>query len=129
MLAGFFAIVILSIGTDMVMHAMGIFPAIGEPIGSKPLLLATAYRILYGVVGGYITARLAPREPMAHALVLGVVGLLVSILGAVLTWSEGPAFGPHWYPVALIVVAIPCAWLGGRLFVKKARAAASPGEN
>ena len=28
-----------------------------------------------------------------------------------------PAFGPHWYPVALIVTAIPCAWLGGKLRV------------
>jgi len=52
---------------------------------------------------------------MKHALVLGVVGLIVSTAGAVATWNKGPEFGPHWYPIALIVTAIPCAWLGGRL--------------
>jgi hypothetical protein len=31
------------------------------------------------------------------------------------TWNSGPEFGPKWYPLALVVVALPCAWLGGRL--------------
>jgi len=66
-----------------------------------PLLLATVYRTVYGVLGSYIIARLAPDRPMQHALVGGFVGLVVSILGAAVTWNKGPAFGPHWYPVAL----------------------------
>jgi hypothetical protein len=52
---------------------------------------------------------------MAHALVGGLVGLVVSIVGAAVTWNKGPAFGPHWYPLALVVLAIPQAWAGGRL--------------
>ncbi len=43
------------------------------------------------------------------------MGLAVSIVGAVATWNRGPAFGPHWYPLALVVLAIPQAWAGGRL--------------
>jgi hypothetical protein len=54
---------------------------------------------------------------MQHALVGGLVGLAVSIVGAALTWNKGPAFGPHWYPLALIVLAMPQAWTGGQLRV------------
>ena len=34
---------------------------------------------------------------------------------AAATWNKGPEFGPHWYPLALVATALPCAWLGGRL--------------
>jgi hypothetical protein len=36
-------------------------------------------------------------------------------MGAVATWNRGPEFGPHWYPVALILLALPCVWAGARL--------------
>jgi hypothetical protein len=114
-LAGFVAVVVLSLGTDMVLHAIGVFPQWGQPMSDALFVLATAYRTIYCIAGCYIAARLAPDRPMAHALVLGVVGLVISTAGAVATWNKGPEFGPHWYPVVLIVTAIPCAWLGGRL--------------
>src|SRR5262249_14929218 len=114
-LAGFLVIVIISIATDMVMHGSGVFPPLGAPMSDALFLLATAYRIVISVAGCYIAARLAPDRPMWHALALGVVGVVVSVAGAVLTWNRGPAFGPHWYPLALIALAMPCAWLGGKL--------------
>jgi hypothetical protein len=117
LLAGMLAGIVLSIGTDVLMHVIGLFPALGQPISSPPLAVATAYRSVYGVVSCYIAARLAPSQPMTHALILGFLGVLVNILGAVVTWNKGPAFGPHWYPLALIVLAIPTAWLGGKLFM------------
>jgi len=115
LLAGFLAVVILSIGTDGVLHAMGTFPALGQPMSDALFLLATAYRIVYGVAGSYITARLAPDRPMQHALVGGAVGLVLSIVGAVATWNRVPSLGPHWYPLVLVATALPCAWLGGKL--------------
>ena len=115
LLAGMFAGILLSLGTDYVLHAIGLFPALGQPVSSPLLLLATVYRTVYGVLGAYIAARLAPNQPMMHALVLGMLGFVVSIIGAVVTWNMGPAYGPHWYPVALVVLAIPTAWLGGKL--------------
>ncbi len=114
-LAGIVAVVILSLGTDIVLHAVGVFPPWGQPVGDNPLLLATIYRTVYSVVGSYITARLAPDRPMQHTLAGGVVGLVVSIVGLAVTWNKGPAFGPHWYPLALIALAMPCAWAGGTL--------------
>ena len=120
LLAGMLAGIILSIGTDIVLHVIGLFPALGEPVSSRFLALATVYRSVYGVIGAYIAARLAPSQPMTHALVLGIVGFVVSIIGAVVTWNKGPAYGPHWYPVALGVLAIPTAWVGGKLFLMRA---------
>ena len=113
--AGLLAVVILSTAADAVMHATGVFPPMGEPMSDALFLLATAYRVVFGILGSYIAARLAPDRPMGHALVLGAVGLVVSTLGAVATWNSGPAFGPRWYPLALVVTALPNAWLGGAL--------------
>jgi hypothetical protein len=79
------------------------------------LLLATIYRTLYGVAGGYLAARLAPDRPMMHALALGILGLVVSAFGAVATWNKGPAQGHQWYPLALVALALPPAWAGGRI--------------
>ena len=109
--AGFFAIVILSTLTDMVLHATGVFRPLGQQMSDALFLVALAYRIVFGVAGCYITARLAPGRPMWHALVLGVIGLVVSIAGAVVMWEAGPA----WYSLAVIAISMPCAWVGGRL--------------
>ena len=117
LLAGFIVVVVLSIGTDAMLRAAGIFSSTGQPMSGGLFLLATVYRSFYGVVGSYITARLAPNRPMQHALTGGAIGLVLSIAGAVASWNREAAFGPHWYPLALIATAIPCAWLGGRLRV------------
>ena len=95
---------------------------------SLGLMLATVYRTIYGVAGSYITARLAPYRPMQHALAGGVVGLILSTVGAAVTWNKGPAFGPHWYPVSLVVLALPTAWAGGHLACTQLRSQAAASE-
>ena len=114
-LAGLLAVVILSTATDAVLHATGVFPLSGQPMSDALFLLATIYRTIYGIVGGYIAARLAPDRPMAHALALGGVGVAISLAGAAATWNAEAAFGPRWYPLALIVMAMLSAWVGGKL--------------
>lgn len=122
-LAGMFAGILLSLSTDIVLHAIGVFPRWGQSMAGYEgaLLLATIYRTVYGVASSYIAARLAPARPMLHAMILGILGLLVTIAGAAVTWNKGPAFGPHWYPIALIVLALPTAWAGGKLRVMQLR--------
>jgi len=114
-LAGFFSVAVLSLLTDVVLHAAGFFPPWGQPVSDFPLLVATSYRTAYTVLGGYITARLASDRPMRFVLILGLIGLFFAALGAAATWNRGPAFGPRWYPLALVAVALPATWLGGRL--------------
>ena len=112
--AGFVVVLILSLGTDVLLHALKIFPPLGQPMSNPLFVLATIYRIVYAVLGSYLTARLAPDHPMGHAMVGGLIGLLLSIVGAAATWKH-TELGPHWYPLALVVTALPCAWVGGKI--------------
>lgn len=121
LLAGFVTVVILSLGTDVVLHATGIFPPLGQHMSDALFLLATTYRLIYSVFGSYVMARLAPDRPMQHALVGGFIGLFLSTVGAVVTWNHVPSLGPHWYSLALIITAVPCAWLGGKLHLMQLR--------
>jgi hypothetical protein len=77
-------------------------------------LLALSYRIVYAILGSYIAVRLAPRSPMRHAMILGVVGVGLSSLGAIVAITMADV-GPAWYPIALVLTSLPCAWLGGTL--------------
>ena len=115
LVAGFIVVVLLSIATDLILHAAGLLPPLGQRTSNGLLILATAYRTAYGIAGSYVTARLAPYQPMQHALLGGFVGLILSIAGAIATWNRPETFGAHWYPVALVLLALPTAWAGGRI--------------
>ena len=115
-LAGFLAVVVLSLATDQLLHVLQVYPPWGEPMYDTGLnALALSYRIVYSILGGFITARLAPAAPMRHVKILAVIGLVAGTAGAVVAISQ--AFGPNWYPIALAVTAYPCTWLGGKMGV------------
>lgn len=118
-LAGLLVIFVLSLGTDVVLHATGVFPPWFQPMAGSLFVLALAYRCVYAVLGCYLTARLAPNRPMKHAMILGVIGVFLSLAGVISTWNAGPEFGPRWYPLALVVSSLPCAWVGGMLGERK----------
>jgi drug/metabolite transporter (DMT)-like permease len=117
LLAGFVLVVILSVVTDMILHLTQVYPPLGQPMSDGLLLLATVYRTIYGVAGSYITARLAPYRPMQHALVGGLIGLVLSLIGLVTTWNRPDTSGAHWYPILLVILALPTAWIGGKICV------------
>jgi hypothetical protein len=81
-------------------------------------LLALSYRIVITIFGGYVAARLAPGNPMRHALILGIVGTVAAILGAVVAIPMN--LGPSWYPILLAVTGLPCTLLGGWVFTRTA---------
>lgn len=111
--------ILLTLGTDAAFYGVGVLPKAGGIPTTGALVLATIYRCVYAVVGSYVIAVMAPNRPMMHALVGGLLGVLASTVGAVATWNKGPEFGAHWYPIALILTAMPCAWLGGKLRVSQ----------
>jgi len=116
---GFFAVVVLSLGTDEVLHLLKVYPPWGKPMFEPRLnLLALSYRLVYAVLGSYIAARFAPRNHMRHAMILGIIGLVFSAAGAVVAITHTD-IGPAWYPIALVVTALPCAWLGGVLYQQR----------
>jgi hypothetical protein len=114
-IAGFLVVVVLSTATDAVLHATGIFPALGKIMSNGLFALATAYRTLYGILGSYVTARLAPNKPMKHSLIGAAIGTVIATIGAIATWKMN--LGPHWYPIALILTAFPAGGLGAKLRV------------
>jgi hypothetical protein len=116
-LAGFIFIVVTHTGTDFVLHRLGIFPAPEQGFHITWMVVtATIYRSIYTVGGGYLTAALAPEPPMRYVMILGLIGLALGTLAAIVTIPM--RLGPAWYPIALAVLALPCVWLGGRLRTK-----------
>jgi hypothetical protein len=113
--AGVLFVVVVTTGVDILLHATGVLPPLDQPIDDADSVLALSYRTVISVGGAWLTARLAPGSPMKHALALGAVGVVLASLGAVATWNLG--LGPRWYPVSLIVLAIPQCWVGGWVYL------------
>ena len=113
-LAGLIFIFLTHSGVDLILESLGIFTPTTQRF-ETPWMLATAmtYRTLLSIAGCFVTGILAPSRPMFHALVLGFIGLALSTAAAVVLIPMD--LGPAWYPVALAVVAVPCAWIGGML--------------
>jgi hypothetical protein len=115
-LAGVVFVVAASTGMDVALEKT-ILPQMNSPSASPGLLaLALAYRTALGVAGGWVTARLAPSRPVTHAIVLGGIGTLAALAGVIVAWG----FGQQWYPIALVVLALPQSWLGGQIAARRA---------
>jgi hypothetical protein len=113
-IAGVLFVIVVTTLIDIVLHLTGVYPPMGQPLNDPLALLATSYRVVIGVGGAWLTARLAPDRPMRHAMILGAVGVLLGLVGAAATWNQG--LGPRWYPIALVVLALPQCWAGARIF-------------
>lgn len=111
----------LSIGTDVVLRASGLFPPAGQPLGDAQFALAAVYRTVFAALGGYVAAQVAPRNPLRHALILGGIGLLLALLGLIASRGQGPEFGPAWYPLSLVLTALPATWTGATLQARSRR--------
>jgi len=111
---GTVVVVAFSLGTDELLRLAKIFPPVQVRMSDKLFALATAYRLVYGVLGSFITARLAPYRPMLHSIIGGAIGTAVGFLGVIVNAAH-PEMGPLWYSTALAVTAIPCAWIGAKL--------------
>jgi hypothetical protein len=101
-------------GTDLILESLGIFTPITERFETTWMVVtALVYRILFSIAGCYVTAWLAPSRPLLHAMILGTIGLVLSTAAAIVLIPRD--LGPAWYPIALAVSALPCAWIGGKL--------------
>ena len=113
--AGFIVVVFLSTATDFVLEKTNLMK---KPFDLNPswfIILVILYRCLFGVIGSYITARLAPKRPMRLAMIGGLVGFIISIVGVIVMWNTPP----RWYGISIILTALPCAWLGAKIYLNK----------
>lgn len=114
--AGAVLAIILTTMVDLILNFSGVYP--NQRLTDATALLATAYRTVFGILGAWVTARLAPNKPMKHAIIGGVLGAVVGTIGVVIRWNSD--LGPRWYSIALAILAIPQAWLGARLYESRA---------
>lgn len=111
-LAGFILVVILSTVTDTILEKTGVFPSPENGLFITWMLaLALVYRCIYTIAGGWLAAALAPQKPMKHGIMLGLIGTAMACIGVVVGWN----LSPHWYPISLVITALPCTWLGAKL--------------
>jgi len=113
-IAGFVVVVVLSIAADFLFESIGIFPGTTHPELYAPWMLALAllYRSVFTIIGGHITAWLAPQNPMRHIYVAMTLGLIAGIAVAIGAWN----LGNHWYPVLLAITGPVFVYIGGKLY-------------
>jgi len=114
-IAGLAFTIAIAVGLDFVMHNTGVFSYEASDMTTSDWLLATSYRLVGAIGGGWITAKLAQSRPQFFAVVLGIIGTVIGLAGLLVVWQASPELGPLWYPLVLVVTAIPCTWLGGKL--------------
>ena len=115
--SGVLFVIVVTTLVDIVLHVVGVYGPVSQPLDDRLAALATAYRVVITVAGAWLTARLAPDKPLKHALILGGVGIVLGLVGLITTWNKG--LGPRWYGVALVVLALPQCWMGGWLYERQ----------
>ena len=110
------ATVVLSL--ERCLNALNRNLSMGSTYERSQFASATVYRAVYATaeVTGCATAQF---QPMQHALALGVIGTILALVGTIATWNAGPEFGRKWYPIALVLISVPCGWIGGKLQARK----------
>jgi hypothetical protein len=102
---------VVAMGFVLVRLVPGVDGTVTErrPIAALALLLSA--NLVVAALGGYVTALVAPRDPVRHALALGVVQWILYLISAL---SERSAV-PLWWHLGMIVFLIPLVWLGGQV--------------
>jgi hypothetical protein len=110
---GFVVIGALAFGTGTLTASMwpGALDASGNPATDTARVAQLLYVGVFAVFGCWLAGRLAPSRPMAHALTVGVLGMILNVASAWVMKDGHPA----WYLAAGVGTTMLWAWLGGRL--------------
>jgi ABC-type transport system involved in multi-copper enzyme maturation permease subunit len=85
-------------------------PAIEFIIGS------IVYGVFFAGLGGYVSATIAKRKELAHALVVAGIIAVIAIVSLILAPKEGIL----WSELATLLLMAPAAWIGGYLRTRQA---------
>ena len=120
-IVGYCVTAIATAGIDFILGTLApaAFPKPGEDqaVGSSWLLLILGYSSIFAILGGYVTALVAKRSEVKHALALGIVMVMLSLV-SMLTYFGQQAL---WFQIGLLVLALPAALLGGYLRARQVR--------
>jgi hypothetical protein len=76
------------------------------------LLLVATFSTVFGC---YLAARLAPAAPRKHAMVLGTICFLLSLIATLQVFGDYPL----WYLGTGLLLILPAAWAGGEVRQRK----------
>ena len=111
--AGIVIAFVLSTLTHLILHWVGIFPSLKEPMfDSKLLIVSLCYHSFYAIVGAYFTAQIAKKEAIKAAFLLGLKEAIMWFVGTLLLWKHAAP----WFNISKAVLGIPLALLGGKMF-------------
>ncbi|MEO8151043.1 MAG: hypothetical protein ABI723_25645 [Bacteroidia bacterium] len=99
------------------MEKTGVFPSMesGEiNFNNRLLLISSAYRAIYGILGGFITALTAQGKFMKAVIILGCIGTAISLTGLIVMWGKSTL----WYPLSLVILSLPYTIIGGKIYEK-----------
>jgi hypothetical protein len=120
-LAGIVALTVTSFAVEAAVNPilLRLFPrALPNPaaIAFNPYasLVTLVYTSLCIVAGGYVTAWIAKRAPVEHAIIMGVVQVLLTVMA--MLHFRGMAPLRNW--IATLILTIPVASLGGVLHAR-----------
>ena len=110
---GFLVTAVLSLGADgvLVNLAAGSFTKSGQTESLFLLVLMLFYTLFFLAFGGYVTALIAKRAELAHALVLGLLGLALSVFAAM----QNAETMPLWWHLTFLILLVPAVLVGGSL--------------
>jgi len=108
---GYVVMLVAVVGGDMAFTALapGLMPQPGEQPDAVYFVFNLSTGAFFMGIGAYVTAMLAGRAEMKHALGLGALSIAMSILSIL----KYPGDQPLWYSIALMFLAIPSALVGG----------------
>lgn len=108
---GYVVMLVAFLGAETALTAVAptLIPAKGQPTDPLYFVFQLVTGFFFISIGGYVTAMLAGRSEMKHALGLGALSIAMSIVSRL----QYPGDEPLWYSIALMFLAIPGALAGG----------------
>ena len=111
-IAGFVVWSVLWLGTNAALRGAGMLPATPtEPVSAMaPLVTLLIASVICSIAAGYTAARMA--HVQAAAPILGIILLVVGIMVQMKYWN----LVPTWYNILFLVLLLPMAVAGGRMY-------------
>jgi hypothetical protein len=123
-LAGIITLTVLSFAIEAAMDPLllRLFPQAlpnEAALGFNPIVraLMAAYGAASILAGGYVTARLARRAPVGHALAMGFLQSALTLV-AMLSLTKHAS---TWVWLTSAIMAVPAAWIGGLVYARRER--------
>ena len=114
---GYVVMLVAFVGAETALTAVApeLIPQKGRATDPIYFLFQLTTGFFFIGIGGYVTALLAGRSEMKHALGLGALSVAMSIVSRL----QYPGDEPLWYSIALMFLAIPGALAGGYYRVRQ----------